>query len=238
MERIAIIVGASGSLGKELIKTYLSHNYNVLAIYNNHHISLNNKELIKLKYDVSKEKEYLLLQQELKSKVNNKTEISVVYAPGIYNKVDIDNYNEEDLFYNIKINAVGFLNIFKIVFKYLKKAKLTNVVLIGSNLLKKKNHGSLYYVLAKGMQVEIVKQFAYEYSKYNILFNQICPGMFISNMNRDTSKEKIKMIENNIPIGRLGKASEIANHIFNFTDSNTLINGETIIMDGGNTIGY
>ena len=62
--------------------------------------------------------------------------------------------------------------------------------------------------------------------------------MFISNMNRDTSKEKIKMIENNIPIGRLGKASEIANHIFNFTDSNTLINGETIIMDGGNTIGY
>ncbi|MBR4177825.1 MAG: SDR family oxidoreductase [Bacilli bacterium] len=238
MKRIALIVGSSGSLGSELIKKYLDNDYTVYALYNSHKISIYNKKLMPLKYDLTVEKKFLELKKELKGHVNSDSQVSIIYAPGIYYKVDIENYNEEELFNNIKINVTGFLNIYKSIFEYLKESKITNIVLIGSNLLERKNIGSLYYVLSKGMQTQLVKQLAYEHGKYNILFNQISPGMFISNMNSNMDNEKIEKIENNIPIKRIGTANEIANFIYEFTSTNTLITGEEIVMDGGNTIGY
>ena len=238
MKRIALIVGSSGSLGSELIKKYLDNDYTVYALYNSHKISIYNKKLMPLKYDLTVEKKFLELKKELKGHVNSDSQVSIIYAPGIYYKVDIENYNEEELFNNIKIIVTGFLNIYKSIFEYLKESKITNIVLIGSNLLERKNIGSLYYVLSKGMQTQLVKQLAYEHGKYNILFNQISPGMFISNMNSNMDNEKIEKIENNIPIKRIGTANEIANFIYEFTSTNTLITGEEIVMDGGNTIGY
>ena len=238
MEKISIVIGASGGLGNELIKKYIENNYYVYAVYNNHKVSIKNKNLETFKYNLISETNYLDLYNKIKENVNKNTQVSIVYAPGIYYKENIEDYDENKLIENIKINVSGFLNIYKKIYLFLQKAKITNVILIGSNLLKRKNTGSLYYVLSKGMQTQLIKQCAYEHGKYNILFNQLSPGIFLSNMNCNISKKKIQDIEKNIPIKRIGTSKEIANFIYEFTDKNTLINGEEIIMDGGNTIGY
>jgi 3-oxoacyl-[acyl-carrier protein] reductase len=236
--KIAIIVGASGSLGTELVRIYLKNKYHVIAVTNNHDVDITSSNITRLKYNLVLEKDYKELVELLEEEVNKNTEINIIYAPGIYYKVNIEDFEEEKLNENIKINVLGFINIYKAIFNILKRVHITNVILIGTNLLVRKNKGSLYYTLSKGMQRELVKQLSYEHSQYNILFNQISPGMFISNMNDNTSIEKIKKIEENIPIKRLGTKDEVALSIYHFASTNTLVTGEEIVMDGGNTIGY
>ena len=236
--KIAIIVGASGSLGTELVRTYLKNKYHVIAISNTHDVDITSSNITKFKYNLVSEKKYTELVDVLEEEVNKNTEINIIYTPGIYYKVNIEEFDEDKLNENIKINVLGFINIYVAIFSILKRVKITNVILIGTNLLVRKNKGSLYYTLSKGMQRELIKQLSYEHSQYNILFNQISPGMFISHMNDQTSLEKIKAIEENIPLKRLGTKEEIALSIYHFASSNTLITGEEIVMDGGNTIGY
>ena len=235
-KKIAIIVGASGSLGTELVDVYLKNKYHVIAISNTHDVKRDN--IMKFKYDLTKDNDYIELFNYLKKEINKSTKMDIIYTSGIYYKTDILDFDENKLNENIKVNVVGFINIYQRIFELLKKVQITNIILIGTNLLARKNMGSLYYVLSKGMQRELIKQLSYEHSKYNILFNQLSPGMFLSNMNDKTSLEKIKKIEKNIPLGRIGTKEEIANFIFQFASTNTLITGEEIIIDGGNTIGY
>lgn len=237
-KNIAIVVGASGSLGYELTCEYLKNNYIVYAIYNSHEIDLESDNLYKFKYDLEKETEYIDLKNKLESESDSNTKISIVYAAGVHSRNYIENYYEEEYIKNMRINTTGFIYIFKNIVDTIKKVQSSNIVLIGTNLLSRKNRGGLYYVMSKGMQKELVKQIAYEYGEYNILINQLSPGMFLSNMNASMDKEKIKNIENNIPIKRIGNAKELANFIVNFTETNTLITGVEITLDGGNTIGY
>ena len=237
-KNIAIVVGASGSLGYELTCEYLKNNYIVYAIYNSHEIDLESDNLYKFKYDLEKETEYIDLKNKLESESDSNTKISIVYAAGVHSRNYIENYYEEEYIKNMRINTTGFIYIFKNIVDTIKKVQSSNIVLLGTNLLSRKNRGGLYYVMSKGMQKELVKQIAYEYGEYNILINQLSPGMFLSNMNASMDKEKIKNIENNIPIKRIGNAKELANFIVNFTETNTLITGVEITLDGGNTIGY
>lgn len=238
MKRIAIITGGSGSLGLELIKRYLDNNYIVYAIHNSNKINIENDNLFKYKYDLENEKEFTILIKDLKKKITDKSQISFIHASGIYSKSNIEDFDYEEFNKFINVNTISFLCLYSKLFNVIKKASLCNIVLISSNLTKRLNKGSMYYVLSKSMNNQIVKQIAYEHGSHNILANAIAPGMFISNMNKDYDKDKLKIIENNIPIKKLLTATDLANYIVNFTENNLYITGEIITIDGGNTLGY
>lgn len=51
-------------------------------------------------------------------------------------------------------------------------------------------------------------------------------------MNNEFSNEELKEIENEIPLGRIGKVEDIAN-IVQFLVDNTYITGQVITADGG-----
>lgn len=237
-KNIAIIIGASGTLGSELVSKYLDENNIVYAIYNSHELDINNDNLYKFKYDLLTEVDYKELKESLLNNTDKDTCISIVYTPGVHSKTYIEEYDEDEFIKSMRINTTGFIYIYKSIIEILKSANITNIVLIGTNLLSRKNKGGLYYVMSKGMQQELVKQVAYEYGEYNILINQLSPGMFLSNMNASIDTNKLKNIENNIPIKRIANKSELANFIVKFTTNNTIITGVEITMDGGNTIGY
>ena len=238
MNKIAIITGGSGSLGLELIKKYLENNYLVYSIYNNNEITIEDNNLFKYQYDLEKEKEFELLLKDITKSMNNKSVVSFVHASGIYSKCNIEDFNYEEFSKFMNINTISFLSLYSKIFNVIKQAKLCNIVLISSNLTKRLNKGSMYYVLSKSMNNQIVKQIAYEHGEFNILANALAPGMFMSNMNKDYDKKKLKVIQNNIPIKKILTAKDLAKQIVSFTDTNQYITGEVITIDGGNTLGY
>lgn len=104
--------------------------------------------------------------------------------------------------------------------------------------------GAAAYSAAKHGVIGLTKSAALEYANANIRINAICPGMIMTPMLdrvmhsiSPENKEAVKThFENNIPIGRIGLANEIAKTaMFLCSDSASYITGQAMVVDGGMT---
>jgi len=66
----------------------------------------------------------------------------------------------------------------------------------------------------------------------NILVNTISPGFIDTEMNKNFEKEELEAIFEEIPLGRAGKTSEVADLVYKIATSKYLT-GQIITIDGG-----
>jgi NAD(P)-dependent dehydrogenase (short-subunit alcohol dehydrogenase family) len=88
---------------------------------------------------------------------------------------------------------------------------------------------------SKAGVISLTKQMAVEWAKYNIRVNGVSPGPV---MNPETEEllrdENIRSRVANIPLGRVGRAEEIASAVlFLASKESSYITGQTLIVDGG-----
>jgi 3-oxoacyl-[acyl-carrier protein] reductase len=97
-------------------------------------------------------------------------------------------------------------------------------------------HG--HYSASKAGINGFIKSAALEFSGYNITVNGIEPGNILTDgMKEHRSAAFIKMMEEGVPLGRLGTPRDIANAaLFLASDDASYITGTTIIVDGGQTL--
>lgn len=97
--------------------------------------------------------------------------------------------------------------------------------------------GATAYQASKGAVRAITKSVATEYADRNIRVNSVHPGVISTDMvNKDTPDDIKKDIINNIPMGRLGTAKEVANLIvFLCSENSSYITGGEFVIDGGFT---
>lgn len=93
----------------------------------------------------------------------------------------------------------------------------------------------IHYAAAKAGLINLTKSLAKVYSRYGITVNAVSPGLVSTDMTKndlgiDISKEKFE----DIPIGRIATADEIANAVvFLCSDSSSYITGQTLNVNGG-----
>lgn len=97
-------------------------------------------------------------------------------------------------------------------------------------------HG--HYSASKAGINGFIKAAALEFSGYNITVNGIEPGNILTDgMKQHRSPAFIKMMEEGVPLGRLGTPRDVANTaLFLASDDASYITGTTIIVDGGQTL--
>jgi 3-oxoacyl-[acyl-carrier protein] reductase len=97
-------------------------------------------------------------------------------------------------------------------------------------------HG--HYSASKAGINGFIKAAALEFSGYNITVNGIEPGNILTDgMQQHRSAAFIKMMEEGVPLGRLGTPRDVANAaLFLASDDASYITGTTIIVDGGQTL--
>lgn len=97
-------------------------------------------------------------------------------------------------------------------------------------------HG--HYSASKAGINGFIKSAALEFCGYNITVNGIEPGNILTDgMKQHRSASFIKMMEEGIPLGRLGTPRDVANSaLFLASDDASFITGTTIIVDGGQTL--
>jgi 3-oxoacyl-[acyl-carrier protein] reductase len=95
--------------------------------------------------------------------------------------------------------------------------------------------GSLHYSAAKGGLITFTKGLAKELAPYGVRVNAVSPGVIDTPYHEQfSSPEMIKGYVNAIPLGRLGKAEEVAKVIaFLASDAASYLVGETIEINGG-----
>ena len=90
---------------------------------------------------------------------------------------------------------------------------------------------SIYSVTKAGIDA-MTKSLAKEFSYSNIRVNSIAPGLIDTEMNNDLSEEDIKTLEEEIPLGRMGKPEELVSTVKMLIE-NTYITGQVIEINGG-----
>ncbi len=92
------------------------------------------------------------------------------------------------------------------------------------------------YCASKGGMIQLTKVMALEFTKYNIQVNALCPGYFLTPMNRELFESETgkKIVQKNIPMGRLGRCEELKGTAIYLASSATdFMTGSCIIVDGG-----
>ncbi len=96
--------------------------------------------------------------------------------------------------------------------------------------------GGADYCAAKGGLSNLVETLAIEEAPRGIRVNAIEPGMILTPMNAKAQADPVyrKTLEQNIPMGRAGNASEVADlAVFLASDKAKYITGARIVIDGG-----
>jgi L-rhamnose 1-dehydrogenase len=93
-----------------------------------------------------------------------------------------------------------------------------------------------HYTTTKSAMNGLMHSLAIILGEHGIMVNSLEPGTIVTDINREdlSNQEKRKYMENRIPLGRLGKPSDIAlPALFLVSDENTYINGSELLVDGG-----
>jgi 3-oxoacyl-[acyl-carrier protein] reductase len=131
---------------------------------------------------------------------------------------------------NLKSTFIGCRDGLKIM----SKKKFGAVVNISSIVGEMGNPGQTNYAASKGGVNTMTKAFAKEGSARAIRFNAITPGFIATDMTDELKDEIKESYEKNIPLGRFGEASEVAEAVaFLLSDHASYITGEILKVNGG-----
>src|SRR5438046_10363065 len=137
----------------------------------------------------------------------------------------------------IEINLKGVFNCTKAVVNTML-AQQSGVILNASSIVGLNgNFGQTNYAAAKAGLIGMVKTWARELGRKGIRANAVCPGFIATPILNSMPEKVIKMMEEKVPMGRLGLPEEIANtYAFLASDEASYINGAVLEVSGGVTI--
>ena len=235
-----LITGATGVIGKSLVKRFLSLNGTILATgTNTEKLDKLKKEFPNiniLKFDIS---DHSRIEEFIENASSQLTGLDILINNA---GIAIDNLslrmkNEEwQKVIDINLSATFFLC--KYAIKKMLKNKYGRIVNITSIVGHTGNLGQSNYAASKAGMVAMSKSLAIEYAKKNITVNCVSPGFIQSNMT-DKIVESIKaVLTSRIPMSRLGSGEDVSNTVaFLSSDQASYITGETIHVNGGMYMG-
>jgi acetoacetyl-CoA reductase len=134
----------------------------------------------------------------------------------------------------IDVNLGGVFNMAKAVFEGMTDRGYGRIVNIGSINGQAGQYGQVNYAAAKSGIHGFTKALAQEGARFGVTVNAIAPGYIDTDMVAAVPEEVLGKIVARIPVGRLGKADEIARGVAFLVDEDAgFITGSTLSINGG-----
>lgn len=240
--KVAFVTGAGRGIGKEIALTLAKAGADVVVTdiadtvleIQKEIESLNVKSLA-IKCDVGKYQDV----EDAKTKTLQKfSKIDIlVNNAGIYPQQPFLEMPKEEWHKVIHINLYGVFHCTKAFLPGMverKYGKIINLSSISGPVVAFPN--LVHYSSSKGAISGFTKALALEMAQYKININAVAPGPIdVGTMQADEAMMAI--VVRGIPLGRMGKPSDIANLIvFLASDEANFITGQTIVSDGGYTL--
>ena len=237
-EKVAVVTGGASGIGLATTKKLLSEGANVVILdlkMDEEIINSLGENILYLKCDVSNEENVKNCIEEIIKKFNHidylVANAGIGGSASKPHEVSMDEWNKV-----ISVNQTGIFLLNKYVINEMLKNGKGAVVNTSSMYGLVGSTTSFAYSASKGAINQMTRSLALTYARENIRVNAIAPGYVdtpILSMVPDNIKEAMG---NELPIGRLGKDTEIANLIcYLLIDDASFITGAIIPIDGGFT---
>lgn len=233
--KVAIVTGASRGIGREIAKELAKANIKVIANYNKSEeqaklLQIENPEIDIFQADVSKREEARKIVEYTLSKYG-KIDILVNNAGIAESKLFTDN-TDEDWNRIINNNLYSAFCMTQEVLNNMIHNKSGVIINISSVWgLVGASCETLYSISKAGMDA-MTKSLAKELGPSNIRINSIAPGIIDTEMNKNLTQNELEELKEEIPLGRIGKASDIAKCV-KWLIEDEYTTGQVISSNGG-----
>jgi 3-oxoacyl-[acyl-carrier protein] reductase len=134
----------------------------------------------------------------------------------------------------IEIDLRSVFRLSRAVMRGMMKARWGRIVNITSVVGAAGNPGQANYAAAKAGVVGMTKSLARELGSRNITVNCVAPGFIDTDMTRALSEEQRAALLTQIPLGRLGQASDVAGAVaFLVSPPGGYVTGTVLHVNGG-----
>ncbi|UZW67741.1 SDR family oxidoreductase [Priestia flexa] len=238
MEKYALITGASGGIGSAIAEKMVKEGYGVVLHYHQNEASVN-EIASRLRFYTNN---IIVVQGDLSSKDGVDRFLATLSVPIdvlIYNSgqslsglmTDVSDNQIEEMVY---LSVTALYRITKFVLPKMIQKKNGNIIVVSSIWGLEGASYEVLYSMVKGAQNTFVKALTKEVALSGIRVNGIAPGAILTNMLADYTEEDVEMMEQEIPMGRIGKPSEIADVVAYLTSNqSSYMTGQILSVDGG-----
>ena len=244
--KVAIVTGGAQGIGKGIVERYVKENAKV-AIFDidKDMLEATEAEMKSMGGDVTTFTVDVLSKEQIFNAVNAVADkwghIDIlVNDAGICPWADFLEIPEEDWDKVMGINLKGYFLMSQAVGRIMSKQKDGGSIIHMSSVNGLAAEAQIaHYNVSKGGINMLTMSMALELAKYNIRVNAICPGFIDTRLNRSDieNEEWLKEYLKTIPMGRVGKPSDIASAAFFLaSDDSAYITGHLLVVDGGQII--
>ncbi|MCX9012060.1 MAG: beta-ketoacyl-ACP reductase [Candidatus Methanoperedens sp.] len=134
----------------------------------------------------------------------------------------------------LSVNLDGAFYCTKAFVEGMLERKYGRIINISSVIGRMGNFGQANYTASKAGMIGLTKALAKEFAGRGITVNAVAPGFIDTDMVKSVSDEILKGILSRIPLGRLGRASEVAGTVaYLACEDGDYITGQVIDINGG-----
>lgn len=243
MKKCALITGASGGIGSEIVLRLAKDGFNIAACYCSDENGIAELEK-KLKQTDAEYKLY-------KADVSDYNRIKEIFADaaevfgGVSVLVNNAGIAQQKLFTDItqeefdRITAVNFKGVFnccQCAVPHMIREKSGKIINISSMWGVYGASCETVYSATKAAVIGLTKSLARELAPSNIQVNCVAPGAIDTKMNNNLTAEDKSAFAAEIPMGRFGTAREIAGVVSFFASADSdYVTAQIITADGGLT---
>jgi acetoacetyl-CoA reductase len=236
MARVAIVTGGTRGIGEAISVGLKNAGYSVAAVY------AGNDEKAReftertgvqaFKWDVSNFdacKDGVARVEQALGPVEIVVNNAGITRDGVLHRMTFEQWNDV-----IQTNLSSCFNMCRCVIDGMRERGFGRIVNIGSVNGQAGQYGQVNYAAAKSGIHGFTKALAQEGAAKGITVNAIAPGYINTDMVRAVPANVLEKIVAKIPVGRLGKAEEIARGVlFLVSDDGGFMTGSTLSINGG-----
>ncbi|MEK9677195.1 MAG: acetoacetyl-CoA reductase [Rhodospirillaceae bacterium] len=236
MSRVAIVTGGTRGIGAATAIALEDKGYTVAAVYGS------NDERARAFADETGINIYKWDVSDFEACMNGVAQVEADLGPvdvlvnnagitrdGTVHKMSPENWKDV-----IDTNLGSCFNMSRAVIEGMRDRKFGRIVNVGSINGQAGQYGQVNYAAAKSGIHGFTKALAQEGAGAGVTVNAIAPGYIDTDMVAAVPERVLEKIVERIPVGRLGKASEIARSILFLTDDEAgFITGSTLSVNGG-----